>query len=109
VSRLGAGVVVAPDQSLRYARPDATEDEIVAAATAAYMHDFIASLAEGYDTIVGERGHRLSDGEKQHRDRAGGPQGPAHPAARRGDLQPRHGLRAAHPGRGADQQRGDRQ
>jgi ATP-binding cassette, subfamily B, bacterial len=51
--------------NLRYARPDATADEMVAAARAAYMHDFIASLPEGYDTIVGERGHRLSGGEKQ--------------------------------------------
>lgn len=52
-------------ENLLYARPDATEHEMVAAATAAYMHDFIASLREGYDTIVGERGHRLSGGEKQ--------------------------------------------
>jgi ATP-binding cassette subfamily B protein len=51
--------------NLRYARPDATEDELVAAVTAAYMHDFVSSLPEGYDTIVGERGHRLSGGEKQ--------------------------------------------
>jgi ATP-binding cassette subfamily B protein len=51
--------------NLLYARPEASEEEIVAAATAAYMHDFIASLPEGYDTIVGERGHRLSGGEKQ--------------------------------------------
>jgi ATP-binding cassette, subfamily B, bacterial len=51
--------------NLLYARPDATDDELVAAARAAYMHDFILSLPEGYDTIVGERGHRLSGGEKQ--------------------------------------------
>jgi ATP-binding cassette subfamily B protein len=51
--------------NLLYARPDATEQELVAAARAAYMHDFIAALPEGYDTIVGERGHRLSGGEKQ--------------------------------------------
>jgi ATP-binding cassette subfamily B protein len=38
---------------------------MVAAAKAAYIHDFIASLPEGYDTVVGERGHRLSGGEKQ--------------------------------------------
>jgi ATP-binding cassette, subfamily B, bacterial len=52
-------------ENLLYARPDASENELHAAAKAAYMHDFIASLPEGYDTIVGERGHRLSGGEKQ--------------------------------------------
>jgi ATP-binding cassette, subfamily B, bacterial len=51
--------------NLLYARPDATELEMVAAARAAYIHDFIQSLPEGYDTVVGERGHRLSGGEKQ--------------------------------------------
>jgi ATP-binding cassette subfamily B protein len=51
--------------NLRYARPDAGDDELVAAAKAAYLDDFIASLPDGYDTIVGERGHRLSGGEKQ--------------------------------------------
>jgi ATP-binding cassette subfamily B protein len=51
--------------NLLYARHDATEDELVAAARAAYLHDFVAALPDGYDTIVGERGHRLSGGEKQ--------------------------------------------
>jgi ATP-binding cassette subfamily B protein len=51
--------------NLRYAKPDATNDEIVAAATLARIHDTIAALADGYDTIVGERGYRLSGGEKQ--------------------------------------------
>jgi ATP-binding cassette subfamily B protein len=51
--------------NLLYARPEAGEDDMVAAARAAYMHDFIESLPEGYDTVVGERGHRLSGGEKQ--------------------------------------------
>jgi len=51
--------------NLLYAKPDATEAQMVAAARAAYIHDFIASLPEGYDTVVGERGHRLSGGEKQ--------------------------------------------
>jgi ATP-binding cassette, subfamily B, bacterial len=51
--------------NLLYARPDASEAETIAAARAAYMHDFIVSLPDGYDTIVGERGHRLSGGEKQ--------------------------------------------
>jgi ATP-binding cassette subfamily B protein len=52
-------------ENLLYARPDATEAEMVAAARAAYIHDFIVSLPDGYDTVVGERGHRLSGGEKQ--------------------------------------------
>jgi|SRR5712692_107991 len=52
-------------ENLLYARPDATEAEIVAAARAANIHDFIASLPDGYETVVGERGHRLSGGEKQ--------------------------------------------
>jgi ATP-binding cassette subfamily B protein len=51
--------------NLLYARPDATEEEMIAAAEAANIHDFIESLPEGYDTLVGERGHRLSGGEKQ--------------------------------------------
>jgi len=51
--------------NLLYARPDATEEEIVAAARAANIHEFIESLADGYATLVGERGHRLSGGEKQ--------------------------------------------
>jgi len=51
--------------NLRYARPEATDAELVAAATAANLHDFVTGLPEGYDTVVGERGHRLSGGEKQ--------------------------------------------
>lgn len=51
--------------NLRYARPGATDDELVEAAKAAQIHDVIAALPEGYDTIVGERGYRLSGGEKQ--------------------------------------------
>ena len=51
--------------NLLYARPDATDQEIVAAARAANIHSFIAGLPDGYDTIVGERGYRLSGGEKQ--------------------------------------------
>ncbi|RMG90004.1 MAG: ATP-binding cassette domain-containing protein, partial [Chloroflexi bacterium] len=51
--------------NLLYARLDATEDELVAACRAANIHDFIMGLPEGYDTIVGERGYRLSGGEKQ--------------------------------------------
>jgi ATP-binding cassette subfamily B protein len=52
-------------ENLRYARPDATDADIVAATTAARIHDTIAGLADGYDTVVGERGYRLSGGEKQ--------------------------------------------
>jgi ATP-binding cassette subfamily B protein len=51
--------------NLRFARPDATDEELVAAARAARIHDHIASLPDGYDTIVGERGYRFSGGEKQ--------------------------------------------
>ncbi|MEU5610373.1 ABC transporter ATP-binding protein [Streptomyces sparsogenes] len=51
--------------NLRFAKPDATDEELVAAARAAQIHDHIASLPEGYDTLVGERGYRFSGGEKQ--------------------------------------------
>jgi ATP-binding cassette, subfamily B, bacterial len=52
-------------ENLHYARPDASMDEIEAAARAAAMHDRVMELPEGYDTIVGERGYKLSGGEKQ--------------------------------------------
>ncbi|MDQ6876905.1 MAG: ABC transporter ATP-binding protein/permease [Candidatus Dormibacteraeota bacterium] len=52
-------------ENLVYARPEASEKEIVGAARSAQIHDFIESLPDGYDTVVGERGHRLSGGEKQ--------------------------------------------
>ncbi len=52
-------------QNLRYGRPDATDDELVEACKAAQLHDFIASLSDGYDTVVGELGYRLSGGERQ--------------------------------------------
>ncbi|NEC88432.1 ABC transporter ATP-binding protein [Streptomyces sp. SID12501] len=51
--------------NLRFAKPDATDEELHAAARAAQIHDRISSLADGYDTVVGERGHRFSGGEKQ--------------------------------------------
>ncbi|QIG43255.1 ABC transporter ATP-binding protein [Nocardioides anomalus] len=52
-------------ENLRYARPDATDAELEQAARAARIHDLIASLPDGYDTVVGSRGHRFSGGEKQ--------------------------------------------
>jgi ATP-binding cassette subfamily B protein len=52
-------------ENLRFARPDATDEEIEDAARTARIHDLIVSLPEGYDTIVGERGYRFSGGEKQ--------------------------------------------
>ena len=51
--------------NLLYASPNATQDELEAACRAANIHDFIANLPDGYDTLVGERGYRLSGGEKQ--------------------------------------------
>ncbi|MEO1639941.1 MAG: ABC transporter ATP-binding protein/permease [Pseudomonadota bacterium] len=51
--------------NIAYGRPDASEDEIIAAAKAAKIHDFIIGLPDGYDTTVGERGLKLSGGEKQ--------------------------------------------
>lgn len=52
-------------ENLLYAKPDASQDEIEAVCRAANIHEFIASLPERYDTVVGERGYRLSGGEKQ--------------------------------------------
>jgi ATP-binding cassette subfamily B protein len=52
-------------ENLRYAKPDATDAEIERAARAAQIHDLIAALPDGYDTMVGSRGHRFSGGEKQ--------------------------------------------
>ena len=52
-------------ENLRFAKPDATDSEVAAAADAAQIHDLIAALPEGYDTVVGERGYRFSGGEKQ--------------------------------------------
>lgn len=51
--------------NLRYARPDATDADLVAATTAAQIHDLIAGLPDGYQTVVGARGHRFSGGERQ--------------------------------------------
>ncbi|WSR65776.1 ABC transporter ATP-binding protein/permease [Streptomyces sp. NBC_01198] len=52
-------------ENLRFAKPDATDEEIHAAARAAQIHDHITGLPDGYDTLVGERGYRFSGGEKQ--------------------------------------------
>ncbi len=52
-------------ENISYGRPDATDEEIVAAATAAFIHDRIVALEHGYDTVVGERGYRFSGGERQ--------------------------------------------
>ncbi|MER5601429.1 ABC transporter ATP-binding protein [Streptomyces sp. NPDC002265] len=52
-------------ENLRFAKPEATDEELYAAARAAQIHDHIVSLPDGYDTVVGERGHRFSGGEKQ--------------------------------------------
>jgi ATP-binding cassette subfamily B protein len=51
--------------NLRFAKPSATDDELVAAARVAQIHDHLMSLPDGYDTVVGERGYRFSGGEKQ--------------------------------------------
>ncbi len=52
-------------ENIRYARPDATDEELIEAAKGAHAHEFITNLEQGYDTIIGERGVRLSGGEKQ--------------------------------------------
>lgn len=52
-------------ENLRFAKPEATDEELVAAAKVAQIHDAIAALPQGYDTLVGERGYRFSGGEKQ--------------------------------------------
>jgi ATP-binding cassette, subfamily B, bacterial len=52
-------------ENLRFAKPDATDEEVEEAARAAQIHELIATLSEGYDTVVGERGYRFSGGEKQ--------------------------------------------
>ena len=75
LATLGEGIGVVTQESylfhdtiaanLKYARPDASDEEMRAACVAANIAEFIESLADGYDTVVGERGYRLSGGEKQ--------------------------------------------
>ncbi|MER5950824.1 ABC transporter ATP-binding protein [Streptomyces sp. NPDC001904] len=52
-------------ENLRFAKPDASDEELVAAARIAHIHDYLMALPDGYDTVVGERGYRFSGGEKQ--------------------------------------------
>jgi len=52
-------------ENIRYGNPDASEEQIIAAATASYAHDFVLELPAGYATLVGERGTRLSGGQRQ--------------------------------------------
>ncbi|WP_309122535.1 ABC transporter ATP-binding protein [Paenibacillus sp.] len=52
-------------ENIRFGKPDATDEEVEAAAAAAFAHEFISALPDGYDTIVGERGVKLSGGQKQ--------------------------------------------
>ena len=53
------------EENIKYANPEASREQVMEAARAAYIHDFIASLPQGYNTLVGERGARLSAGQKQ--------------------------------------------
>ena len=52
-------------ENIRYGKPDATDQEVIAAAQSAFAHDFITALPQGYDTFLGERGLRLSGGQRQ--------------------------------------------
>ena len=52
-------------ENIAYGRPDATEEDIISAASRAHAHEFISTLQYGYDTLVGERGIKLSGGERQ--------------------------------------------
>ena len=85
--------------NLRFARPDATDEEIEEAARAARIHDLIAGLPDGYDTVVGERGYRFSGRrEAADRDRAHDPAQSPGAGARRGDERAGHADGARGPG-----------
>ena len=87
-------------ENLRFARPDATDEEIEEAARTARIHDLIASLPDGYDTIVGERGlPLLGRREAADGDRADDPAQPAGAGARRGHQLARHADRGRGSGR----------
>jgi ABC-type multidrug transport system fused ATPase/permease subunit len=78
-------------ENIRYGRPDASHDELMDAARAARVDQFVGGLKDGYQTVVGPRGATLSGGERQRGDRArDGPQ-PADPPARRADDGARRG------------------
>ena len=86
-------------ENLRYAKPDATPDELVAACVAARIHHTIAALPDGYDTVVGERGYRLSGRrEAAPGDRPSVAEGPGDHDPRRGDEPPRQRQRVARAG-----------
>ena len=53
------------EENIRYGKPGATQEEVIAAAKSAHCHDFVQDLEEGYSTLVGERGVKLSGGERQ--------------------------------------------
>ena len=85
-------------ENLRYAKPEASMDEIVSAATPARIHDMIADLSDGYDTVVGERGYRLSGGERQRIAIARRAEESCRDDPRRGDEPPRQRQRSARAG-----------
>ena len=80
-------------ENIAYGKPDAKQEEIVAAARAAHAHEFILRLAHGYDSLVGERGQALSGGRAAHFDCARAAYRPAHSDPRRSHLLCRHSHR----------------
>ena len=85
--------------NIAYGRPDATDEEILAAAKACYVDRFVHSLPDGYDTVINEEGDNISAGaEAAADDRPGVPRRPGHPHPRRGHQLGRHPHRGAGPG-----------